>query len=142
MRKINKTLLVISMVFISLLGFSQQADDIIGKYHLPNKLDLEIYKVGDKYFGKIIGLNGFEDGQTTDVNNPDDSKQNQTLMGLVILRDLEWDQEEKHWVNGIMYGPEKGMLFNLKITKIMETKIEVVGSKYLFWHTLEWSKID
>ena len=123
------------------MGFSQKADDIIGKYHLPNKLDLEIYKVGNKYFGKIIALNGYEDGQTIDVKNPDDSMQNQPLVGMVILKDLEWDEDDKQWINGKMYGPEKGMVFNLKVTEMMEQKIEVVGSKYLFWHTLEWSRL-
>jgi len=40
-----------------------------------------------------------------------------------------------------MYGPEKGMVFNLKITSIEKDEIEVVGSKYIFWHTLKWKKI-
>ena len=121
--------------------FAQKADDIIGKYHLPNKLDLEIYKSGSKYFGKIIALNGYEGGQITDVKNPDESKRSQPLIGMVILKNLEWDAKEKQWVNGKMYGPEKGMGFNLKVTEIFAHKIEVVGSKYFFWHTLEWNRI-
>ncbi len=40
-----------------------------------------------------------------------------------------------------MYGPEKGMFFNLKVNEIRKSEIEVVGSKYLFWHTLTWQKI-
>ena len=60
---------------------------------------------------------------------------------MVILKDLEWSQEDKQWVNGNMYGPEKGMVFNLKVTDMMDQKIEVVGSKYFFWHTLEWNRI-
>ena len=132
---------MLGLLFLNTTAFAQQADDIIGKYHLPNKLDLEIYKVGNKYFGKIIALNGYENGQTVDVKNPDDSKQNQPLIGMVILKDLEWSQEDKQWVNGNMYGPEKGMVFNLKVTDMMDQKIEVVGSKYFFWHTLEWNRI-
>ena len=139
---IKKTLFSILLLIISMWTFAQKADDIIGKYHLPNKLDLEIYRVGETYHGKIVALNGYEDGQTVDYKNPDDSKQNQPLIGMVILKDLEWDAEEKQWVNGNMYGPEKGMVFNLKITEIREKDIEVVGSKYLFWHTLEWQKIN
>jgi len=137
----RRAILATVLLIISTWAFAQKADDIIGKYHLPNKLDLEIYKVGNKYYGKIIALNGYEDGQTIDVKNPDDSKQNQPLIGMVILKDLEWDEDEKQWVNGNMYGPEKGMVFNLKVTEMMEHKIEVVGSKYFFWHTLEWTRI-
>ncbi len=40
-------------IFTSIL-FAQQADMIIGKYSLPNKLDIEIFEDNGKYFGKII----------------------------------------------------------------------------------------
>jgi len=48
------------MLFYSSISFAQQSDIIIGKYRLPNKLEIEIYKNKGKYFGKIIALNGFE----------------------------------------------------------------------------------
>lgn len=137
-----KIKLIISFViFITSATFAQQADEIIGKYHLPNDLDIEIFKDNGKCFGKIIELNGFKDGQTKDVNNPEESKQNEPLIGKVIIKNLEYNKEEKQWLNGKMYGPEKGMVFNLKITEIRQKEIEVVGSKYLFWRTMEWEKI-
>jgi uncharacterized protein (DUF2147 family) len=138
----RRLVLAIALLIISTMTFAQKADDIIGKYHLPNKLDLEIYKVGQTYQGRIVALNGYENGQMVDSKNPDEEQQNQPLIGMVILKDLEWDAEEKQWVNGSMYGPEKGMVFNLKVTEIREKEIEVVGSKYLFWHTLEWQRIN
>ncbi|HDO27179.1 MAG TPA: DUF2147 domain-containing protein [Bacteroidetes bacterium] len=137
----NKLTALILFFLGSSYGFAQQADDIIGKYHLPNKLDVEIFKVDGKYFGKIIALNGFENGQTNDLNNPDKEKQNDLLLGKVIIKGLVFDPEEKQWRNGSMYGPEKGMVFNLKVTDIRETEIEVVGSKFIIWRTLTWQKI-
>jgi len=131
------------MVFslITTVGFSQQADDIIGKYRLPNKLDIEIFKVDNRYFGKIIALNGYEDGQTVDLKNPEKTKRNDLLMGMVIIENLRYDIDEKKWFDGKMYGPEKGMVFNLKIVEVRNNKATVVGSKYFFWHTVEWQKI-
>ena len=41
-----------------------------------------------------------------------------------------------------MYGSEKGMALNLKITEIRQKEIVVVGSKYFFWKTLKWKKIQ
>jgi uncharacterized protein (DUF2147 family) len=120
---------------------AQQADEIIGKYHLPNDLDIEIFKDGEKFFGKIIGLNDFEDGQIKDVNNPEKSRQNEALLGKVIIKNLEYDSKKKQWLNGSMYGPEKGMVFNLKITEMRDKEIEVVGSKFILWRTLQWKKI-
>ena len=129
------------VIFMTPYTFAQQADEIIGKYRLPNGLDVEIFKDSRKYFGKIIALNGFEEGQTNDVNNRDESKQNEPLIGKVIIKNLEFNKEKEQWLNGRMYGPEKGMVFNLKITEIRQDKIEVVGSKYFMWRTLHWKKI-
>jgi len=129
------------VVFSTTFALAQQADEIIGKYRLPNKLDVEIFKSNGKYSGKIIALGDFDEGQTTDINNPEKPKRSNPLLGMVIIKNLEFDKDEKEWMNGSMYGPEKGMVFNLKITEIRQSEIEVVGSKYLFWKTLVWEKL-
>ncbi len=131
------------MVFslITTAGFSQQADDIIGKYRLPNKLDIEIFKTDNRYFGKIIALNGYENGQTTDLKNPEKAKKKNLLVGMIIIKNLRYDDNEKKWLDGKMYGPEKGMFFNLKIVKVKNNSLTAVGSKYFFWHTTEWKSI-
>ncbi len=134
-------LAVIILIFSTSVIFAQQADDVIGKYRLPNKLDIEIFKKNNKYLGKIIALNGYENGTKNDFKNPDKSKRNDPLIGKVIIENLEFDSEEKEWVNGSMYGPEKGMLFKLKVTEIKQNEIEVVGSKYFFRKTLKWKKL-
>ena len=54
----KKSILII-ILFISVTIFAQQADDIIGKYHLTNGLDVEIFKDGNRYNGKIIALNDY-----------------------------------------------------------------------------------
>jgi len=133
--------LLFALLFIFSLAKAQKANDIIGKYHLPNDLDIEIYKVGNEYHGKIIALNGYEDGQTTDIKNSDAAKHDTPLLGMVIIKGLVFDEEDKEWIDGEMYGPEKGMIFNLKITEIRAHEVEVIGSKYFFWHTLKWIKI-
>ena len=134
--------LIISLaILMTIYTFGQQADEIIGKFRLPNKLDVEIFKSNGKYSGKIISLRNFEDGQTTDINNPEASKRNDPLLGMVIIKNLEFDENKKQWINGEMYGPEKGMTFNLKISEMRKDEIEAVGSKYFFWKTLVWKKL-
>ncbi len=137
-----KHFLTVIILFFSIsVIFAQQADDVIGKYRLPNNLDVEIFKGNNKYLGKIVALNGYENGVTKDFKNPDKSKQNGPLLGKVIIENLEFDSDEKQWINGSMYGPEKGMVFNLKVTEIRDDEIEIVGSKYFFRRTLEWEKL-
>jgi len=138
---LKRSFIISIVIFMTSFTFAQQADEIIGKYHLPNDLDVEIFKEGSKYFGKIIALNNFEDGQTKDVNNPEESRQKDALVGKVIIENLEYNKEKKQWLNGSMYGPEKGMVFNLKITEMRKHEIEVVGSKFVLWRTLQWQKI-
>ena len=134
--------LIIWLFFVTASSlFAQHADDIVGKYHLPNNLDIEILKSNNKYFGKIIALNGFEDGQTKDINNPDKSKRNVRLIGKVIITNLKYDPEEKEWINGSMYGAEKGMFFDLKIKEVKRNSIEIEASKLFFWKTMEWTKL-
>lgn len=133
--------LIAILLLITNLAFSQNADDIIGKYHLSNNLDVEIFKENNTYFGKIIALNGYENGLEKDVKNPEDSLKDRLLIGLTIIKNLTFNNDEKQWINGEMYGAEKGMFFNLKITEIRKNEIEVVGSKFLFWKTLTWKKI-
>ncbi|MCK5774766.1 MAG: DUF2147 domain-containing protein [Bacteroidales bacterium] len=137
--KLTSTLFL--FIYIAGSGFAQKADKLIGKYRLPNNLDVEIFKENGKYYGKIIALRDFEEGQTTDIHNSDKSKHNDPLIRMQIIKDLEYDSQENQWINGSMYGPEKGMTFNLKIIKMKEHEIIVVGSKYVFWKTLVWKKI-
>ncbi len=137
-----KSILIVS--FITLLTstlFAQQADIIIGKYSLPNKLDIEIFETNGKYFGKIIALNGFENGQLKDINNPNRSHRNDPLLGKLIIKDLEYDKDEKKWINGSMYGAEKGLYFNLLIAEVHEKEISVVGSKFIMRKSVEWKKL-
>lgn len=122
-------------------SFAQNADLIIGKYRLPNDLDIEIFKQDSKYFGKIIALNNYENGEQKDVKNSDSSKRKDLLLGKLIIKNLEYDAEENTWVNGEMYGPDKGINVNLKIVEILENEIVVVGSKYIMRKTLTWKKL-
>ncbi len=133
--------IIIVFLFISTLSIAQKADDIIGKYRLPNGLDVEIFKAGTSYSGKIIALNNFKGGETKDVKNPDKAKQNDPLVGKIILEGLKFNPEDYTWIDGNLYGAEKGIFLNLKVAEIKEKEITVVGSKYVFHKTLVWKKI-
>lgn len=128
------------LYFFAINANAQMADDIIGKYHLPNHIEVEIFKQNGKYFGKIIKLHNYKDGQKKDINNPDKLKRGDDLLEKVIIENLEFDSKEKQWKNGTIYSPEKGLVLDIKITAIRNNEIEVVGSKYFFRKTLIWLK--
>ena len=139
MKKLS--LSIIMPVLIASYLMAQSGDAVIGRYHLPNNLDIEIFKSDGKYLGKIIGLDGFNDGQEKDIYNPEKSNQEELLLGKIIIHGLDFDAAKNQWVNGRMCGPEKGLFFNLRITEVSPAEIKVVASKYLFWKTLSWEKI-
>ena len=140
---INKQKLIAVIILLN-TGFlvAQQADDLLGTYRLSNDLEIEIFKAGDQYNGKIVALNGYKNGETRDVNNPDKTKRNDLLIGKVIIEGLEFDEQDKEWIDATIYGPEKGMLANLRVTEVDDNEIKVVASKYFFWRTLKWKKTE
>lgn len=137
-----KIKLTIALILL-FTGFSsaQDADVIIGKYLLPNDLEVELFKQDGKYFGKIVGLNNYQDGEKYDVKNWDSSKRKDLLLGKLIIKNLEYDAEEKIWVDGEMYGPDKGINVNLEITEVRETEIIIIGSKFIMRKTMAWKRI-
>ena len=141
MIKIKLSISLFFILVIAGVNIAQKADDIIGKYRLPNKLDIEIFKENGKYSGKIIALHNYNQGQTTDIHNSDENKHNEPLIVMQIINKLQFDRKENNWINGSMYGPEKGLTFNLKVTEVKEHEIVVIGSKYFFWKTLVWERI-
>lgn len=136
-----RTKIIVAFILLSFYTFAQNADKVIGKYHLPNKLDVEIFKHKSKYFGRIIALNNYQEGQTIDYKNPKKEHRSDKLLGKIIITNLEYNEKLNQWVNGKMYGPEKGIFFNLKIKDVRKAEIEIEASKYLFWKTINWKRI-
>lgn len=86
----------------------------------------EIYKKGDKYFGKIIwtsydDLNG---NGLLDSKNPDPTKRNKSIIGLDILLDFELNKNGT--LSGRVYDPGSGNTYKCKI-KLEGDRAEVRG---------------
>ncbi len=85
-------------------------DDIVGIWlDAKGKGQIQIYKEGNKYFGKIYWLkepNGPKGNPKLDENNPNKSLQSKPLIGSLILHDFVYDNGE--WNSGRIYDPENG----------------------------------
>jgi hypothetical protein len=76
---------------------------------------IEIFKVYDMLFGNLIWLKNpiNESGKLKlDTKNPDASKTNRKLQGLLILTGFRCDQANKHWNDGEIYDPNLERLTN------------------------------
>lgn len=113
MNRFIKPLLSLLFVSISFLGFSKNNDNpdaIVGVWlNSTGKGQIQIYKQGNKYYGKLIWLKEPNDEKgkpRLDANNPNDELKTKPLLGLIILRDFKHDDDE--WKGGRIYDPQNG----------------------------------
>lgn len=107
----KKLCILFSMLCFSFLASAKtNPDDILGVWLSSNgQAHLQIYKEGEKYFGKLVWLKEPNNAKGTpklDANNPDETLRTKTLLGLVILRNFKYDDGE--WSGGRIYDPQNG----------------------------------
>jgi uncharacterized protein (DUF2147 family) len=110
-------LLMLLFVATSFSALAQNKDAVLGKWLNPSgEGQIEIYKKGDKYFGKLAwmkepNLNG---KPKLDTKNPDEKLQKRALLNLEILKDFSYD--DKKWTDGTIYDPKSGKTYSCNMT--------------------------
>ena len=117
--KMNYKMLVVILLGLLIYPAAQlsaqeedvQGDDILGIWLNEDKdAHVEIYKIDGKYNGKIIWLENPIDDDTgepkLDDENQDESMRTRPVMGLLLLRDFVFDEDE--WEKGKIYDPKNG----------------------------------
>jgi uncharacterized protein (DUF2147 family) len=98
--------------------FAQKKDDIIGKWINPSgEGQIEIYKRGDKYFGKLVWLKEPSDERgkpKTDLKNPNENQRSKPILGLEILKNFVFDDGK--WEDGTIYDPKSGKTYSCKLS--------------------------
>ena len=136
-----------AVLFTSYAALFAQDPDMVKGVWLNDAKDarVEIYKTGDKYFGKIVwAQNMYEaDGKTLkkDNKNSNDQLKNRTILNMVILSGFTYNDGE--WTGGEIYDPKSGKTYSSKM-KIKGTTLEVrgyVGSP-MFGKTRTWTRVS
>ena len=131
-----KTLIALFLFTLASGCFSTDAlaqysgDEIIGIWETPGNDNgrIEIFKSGNKYYGKIIWLKRKgENGQVlTDKNNPDKSLQNRPIIGTEILKGFIFNNEDL-WEDGEIYDPKSGNTYSCQISLQDKNTMKVRG---------------
>lgn len=149
---ISATLLVVAMAFASSAKAQSKADKILGYYLTyddetgAEKSQVQIYKDGGKYYGKIVWLKEPDkDGKPkTDDKNPDAKLKNRSVMGLEILKGFKFDESGNEWNDGSIYNPSSGKTYNCYINFESATKVKIRGFIGASWmglgKTVYWTK--
>ena len=111
--KMKKLIISAILVLCTVMAFAQtnDADRILGTYLSENKSGkVEVTKQNGKYIGTLVWT--VVEG-AKDEKNPDASLRKRTLKGVVILKDMTYDNGI--WKNGTIYDPESGNTYKATI---------------------------
>jgi len=141
-----KRSLLLLLIYITAASFVQtpKADDVAGNwYTAQNKAKVQIYRSGNKFFGKITWLkepNNPDGKPKVDKNNPDASKRANPIVGLQILSGFVFEDDE--WVSGDIYDPENGKTYSCKMSMPDKNTLKVRGyiGISLFGRTETWKR--
>ncbi|GAA0726023.1 hypothetical protein GCM10009430_32550 [Aquimarina litoralis] len=103
--------LLIATLLLSVNAFSQvEADDVIGQFWTENKEGkIQIYKENNKYLGKII----WRKDARLDIENPEESLRNRSVIGIVFMKDFVFDDDK--WGDGKIYSIDNGNTYSSKM---------------------------
>lgn len=141
----KKFIVVAALLYASLTSlFAQHADGVKGVWVNDAKdAKVEIYKSGDKYFGRITWVKEMyeADGKTPkkDSKNSDEKLRSRNIVNMVILSGFTFDDGE--WTGGELYDPKSGKTYKSKM-KLKGNALEIrgyVGSP-MFGKTTIWTK--
>ena len=137
--------ILLLLTAISFSGIAQNKDAILGKWVNPSgEAHVDIFKKGDKYFGKIVWLKNPKDEKGNvklDVKNPEPALQSKPILGSEMLRNFVY--EDGKWTDGKIYDPKAGKTYSCNITLKDANSINIRGfiGVSLFGRSETWKRV-
>ena len=141
----------ILVVILLLFTFSAAGQQIVGQWKTiddetkKERSIVEIYKVGDRYAGKIIKLQrSLEDDPdpVCEACAPDDARYLQKIIGMKIIQDMTFDRSSNEYVDGTILDPESGSEYQCKLWLSDEGTLKVRGYIAFFYRTQTWLPVS
>ncbi len=145
---IRKATVLLGCMIMSTMIWAQNANDVLGVWKTIDdesgeaKSHVELYMKGDKLYGKVIKiLNPAKVDKVCDLCEDDDDRKNQKILGMEIVRDMEWDDDE--WDDGTILDPNKGSIYDCKLWLEDGNKDELYVRGYIafLFRTQTWYRI-
>ncbi|MCB9245111.1 MAG: DUF2147 domain-containing protein [Flavobacteriales bacterium] len=154
-----RKIILVTLAFFVLSSFSgspysriNEANDLIGTY-LNAEKDAKVrifLAMNNKYSGKVEWMQepNHPDGKPKlDTKNPNPEKRDRARLGLVIMKNYEFNPSENRWEGGTIYDPKVGktydgyMYFSETDPKTLHLRGYVMGMP-LLGRTSTWTKVD
>lgn len=129
----------IALLFISTFSLAQNTgDEILGTWWNQEKeAQIEIYKNGNTYSGKIVWLKEPDDPETgkpkLDKKNPDPKLRSRLIFGSDLLHGFTFNKSEKEWTGGTIYDGREGKAYKCYIVLAMDGTLKVRGYVGASW---------
>jgi len=129
-----------------------QPSDIIGTY-INEERDAKVrifLAINDKYSGKVEWMKEPNDKSgkpKLDYNNPNPKKRDRERLGLVLLKNFQYNASENRWEGGTVYDPKVGktysgyMQFSEGDINTLHLRGYVLGMPFL-GRTAVWKRLD
>lgn len=147
----SKLSLFMFLILYAGKSFSQTTgDEIIGTWWNQEKDgQIEIYRSGSNYAGKLVGMKNQNDPITgkllLDKKNPDVNLRSKPLLGSDLMYGFTFSKEDKEWCNGKIYDGRKGKTYKCCIKISPDNTLKVNGYVGAAWmglgETSTWTKI-
>lgn len=141
----NLFITVFLFLFLPKILFGQ--DQILGKWLTASKrAHIEIFKQGDKYYGKIVWIRDPVDPETNkpwlDKFNPDKSIRTKPVMEMVILKNFNYYKNDREFRDGTLYDPRKGVTYKGKMWLSDNNTLRMRGYVLIFFYETEkWTRV-
>jgi uncharacterized protein (DUF2147 family) len=128
-------LLLFLTVSIPGMGDMNDPDRICGKWISSEKnIIVQIYREGNIFKARIVWFQNTDTSKAmdewTDKHNPDVALRNRKLIGMSILRDMDFVPKSNSWENGKIYDAKNGREWDASAYINKEGQLKVTG----YWH--------
>jgi uncharacterized protein (DUF2147 family) len=153
MKKGLRFVVILMAVLFATSVYAASSDDVVGKWWNQEKTSqIEIFQYQGTYAGKIVSLKeplypaddpkGMAGQPKMDRENPDASKRNNPLLGMVMVWGFTYSGDNL-WENGFIYDPRDGKTYKCKMTLKKKDVLDVRGfiGISLFGKTNTWTRV-
>lgn len=132
------------------LNVQAQHEDITGLWKSIDdetgdpKSIVNIYILEGKLYGDIVKLfrkPGEDPDPICDKCDEDDPRYNQKIIGMTIITDMEYQEDDNEWEDGEILDPKKGKVYDCKLW-VEDGKLQVRGYVLFFHRTQEWLRFE
>lgn len=150
----NRTFLTVvvlaQLLFVTIAKAEEPANKILGKWISDEKnLIVEVYKLGNKYNAKILWFRPVDAKtkvvyKTHDVHNPDVNLRTRKIVGIDVVQNLVYNEDNHQWEDGLIYDATLGRQWSA-YARLSAKQILIVKG---YWHfkflskTLVFTRFD